>query len=191
MEKPQDQKMQSDIGKTLSDILGSSVSLIDEKAYLDKRKSSSSNIQLSATLQSLEEQLQRSNLKGKQVGIQLEEALANSQKLLKSNKVLEQRAGLLQNEKVLAIAMIASSNNRAVQRELSAAEAQQRLVDIEQENLRLKKMIISKTKEIDLLESLAKSRDQEVQSFKQLHDKNIELLFKPNHDDSVSNDQED
>ena len=135
--------MQSDIGKTLSDILGSSVSLIDEKAYLDKRKSSSSNIQLSATLQSLEEQLQRSNLKGKQVGIQLEEALANSQKLLKSNKVLEQRAGLLQNEKVLAIAMIASSNNRAVQRELSAAEAQQRLVDIEQENLRLKKTIIS------------------------------------------------
>lgn len=73
--------------------------------------------------------------------------------------------------------MIASSNNKAVERELQVLQSQEKMSELEKQNLRLKKLLISSSKEIDLLGSMMRQKEDEIACFKKLHDNTLEVFL--------------
>lgn len=97
----------------LSDILNSSISQTNlniEVNPLQKRKSSSTNLQLSQNIKILEEKLSLKDTVAKKHKVNLDQALAEAEKLLKGKSLLKNRQKKLENEKIVSIAMIASRN---------------------------------------------------------------------------------
>lgn len=169
----------------LSDILNSSISqnnLTLEPSnmnMLQKRKSSSTNIQLNQNLKKLEEQLTNSSTIAQQHKISLDEALAEAEKLLKTKSLLNTRKEKLENEKIVSISMIASRNLRLKNKEMELRQIEESSGTTFRENLHLKSKLITTTKQVDMLENQLKIKDKEVEQWKNLyqHSKDMIIAF--------------
>ena len=135
---------------------------------LSKRNSSIANNNSNQNYQFLEEKLSQTIHTSNLHKISLDEALAEAEKLLKKNYLLENRKDKLENEKMVQISMIGSRNLQLKHREELIRSIDSQNNEIHRTNLKLQAQLIASNKNVDLLQNQLKLKEMEISQLKTL-----------------------